>query len=681
MATFTNEYDFIQARLNADKILTEKLREEEREKFTIEERAKFLHDTIAAQIRFLAQQRSEAIRNKLPTRNQMRNQMMTYLKHVKRANENFIPIGLVKDEKLIEKMNKKAAGMDKEEVAKEPESTKVEGLKENIRERSGRRLKMKASKRYPIVDWESKFYDYGHYGRELVYYRIFRADGSSRWIKTFFEMIKLFDRMDLFEIHSLVMKRFETTPPEGIDLLLWGDLRTMFESKADDELWKNQEEWKIQSWIFYENYIVHVLRLEDGTKINILVEKIYPLTKDTLKRMLDLRLTAVSDDDTVFDLLRFIEQQIDEFGGQDRIQKQMAFGKDKSNLLIVDSLLKAIRLSIHLVVYNEELAIPEQTATGKGTSNLLMAGEVQIQALVDGKKIIVNEASIRHDLKLEDAEGTACLPNATIFEKLTRMGSIMASAIICLATNKKFNFSKYIFINMVKNLENINKFWMYPRFVQVFVNQQLGYTSTHTQIFVNPSLTKKLFRNMKREGTSFSGNITPLFNTMMVQASEEVGEDSELLTDSNQIPIDNQPSISSQPQKKQKSKRKQKKEAEVPQDETHHKESIPITSNDPLPSGEDRMQLTELMILCTNLQEQVLDLETSKATQAKEIVGLKKRVKKLERRQKSRTIGLKRLRKVGETRRVESSENKDSLGAQEDASKQGRKIKDLDADA
>ncbi|GJT76563.1 hypothetical protein Tco_1043288 [Tanacetum coccineum] len=53
-----------------------------REQFTIEERAKFLHDTIAAQRRFLAQQRSEAIRNRPPTKNQLRNQMMTYLKHV-----------------------------------------------------------------------------------------------------------------------------------------------------------------------------------------------------------------------------------------------------------------------------------------------------------------------------------------------------------------------------------------------------------------------------------------------------------------------------------------------------------------------------------------------------------------------------------------------------------------------
>ncbi|GJV95541.1 hypothetical protein Tco_1547118 [Tanacetum coccineum] len=58
------------------------------------------------------------------------------------------------------------------------------------------------------------------------------------------------------------------------------------------------------------------------------------------------------------------------------VQKQTAFGKDKSNPLIVDSLLKTIRLSIHLVVYNEELAILEQTATGKGISNPLMAGSL-----------------------------------------------------------------------------------------------------------------------------------------------------------------------------------------------------------------------------------------------------------------------------------------------------------------
>ncbi|GJT18809.1 hypothetical protein Tco_0877515 [Tanacetum coccineum] len=63
-------------------ILAEKLQDKKDEQFTIEERAKFLHDTIAAQRMFLAQQRSQAIRNKPPTKNQLRNRMITFLKHV-----------------------------------------------------------------------------------------------------------------------------------------------------------------------------------------------------------------------------------------------------------------------------------------------------------------------------------------------------------------------------------------------------------------------------------------------------------------------------------------------------------------------------------------------------------------------------------------------------------------------
>ncbi|GJX00267.1 hypothetical protein Tco_0184180 [Tanacetum coccineum] len=161
--------------------------------------------------------------------------------------------------------------------------------------------------------------------------------------------------------------------------------------------------------------------------------------------------------------------------------------------------------------------------------------------------------------------------------------------------------------------------------------------------------------------------------------SKEVGEDSDHLTDYNQIPIVDQQSTSSQSKKKQKSRRKQRKEAEVAQDETEHEESVPTPSNDPLPSGEDSMQLNDLMVLCTKLQKQFLDLEKSKFDQAIEIASLKKRVEKLERKRKFRTTRLQRLKKVGTARRVESSN--DSLGAQEDASKRGRGIKDLDADA
>ncbi|GKF18006.1 hypothetical protein Tco_0062924, partial [Tanacetum coccineum] len=88
-------------------------------------------------------------------------------------------------------------------------------------------------------------------------------------------------------------------------------------------------------------------------------------------------------------------------------------------------------------------------------------------------------------------------------------------------------------------------------------------------------------------------------------------------------------------------------------------------------SGEDRLKLNELMELCTNLSQRVLDLENTKTSQAVEITKLKERVKKLEKRNKLRISGLKRLRKVGRSAQVVSSED-EGLGAQEDASNQGR---------
>ncbi|GJS46869.1 hypothetical protein Tco_0596990 [Tanacetum coccineum] len=130
--------------------------------------------------------------------------------------------------------------------------------------------------------------------------------------------------------------------------------------------------------------------------------------------------------------------------------------------------------------------------------------EQQLQALLDGKKIVVTEASIRRDLQLDGEEGTDCLTNATIFEELTRIG-------------------------MVKKLDNASKFLMYPR-----------------------------------QSKDFSGRETPLFPTMVVQAQEEMGEGSAMPTDPHHTPIVTQPS-SSQPQRKQKSKRSKRKDTEVPQ--------------------------------------------------------------------------------------------------------------------
>ncbi|GJZ66682.1 hypothetical protein Tco_0623378 [Tanacetum coccineum] len=128
---------------------------------------------------------------------------------------------------------------------------------------------------------------------------------------------------------------------------------------------------------------------------------------------------------------------------------------------------------------------------------------------------------------------------------------------------------------------------------------------------------------MKRVGKGFSGAVTPLFLTMMVQAQEEMGED-----------------------------------------ETVNEENVPTQSNDlpllrvnTLGSGEDKLKLKELINLCTKLSNRVLDLETTKAAQAKEIASLRKRVKKLERKRKLKTPGMKRLFKIGRSAQVVSSED------------------------
>nr|GEX02834.1 ribonuclease H-like domain, reverse transcriptase, RNA-dependent DNA polymerase [Tanacetum cinerariifolium] len=96
-----------------------------------------------------------------------------------------------------------------------------------------------------------------------------------------------------------------------------------------------------------------------------------------------------------------------------------------------------------------------------------------------------------------------------------------------------------------------------------------------------------------------------------------------------------------------------------------------------LRSDKDSIKLDELMALCTTLQNRVLDLEKTTTTQRNEIDSLKRRVKKLEKRNGSRTHKLKRLYKVGLSARVESSGDEESLG--EDASKQGRRIDAIDA--
>ncbi|GJV84627.1 hypothetical protein Tco_1524525 [Tanacetum coccineum] len=302
--------------------------------------------------------------------------------------------------------------------------------------------------------------------------------------------------------------------------------------------------------------------------------------------------------------------------------------------------------------------------------------------------------------------------------------STMASAIICLATNQKFNFSKYIFESMVRNLDNLSgKFLMYPRFVQVFLDKQLDGRPNHKKVYIAPSHTKKIFGNMRRVGKGFSGRVTPLFPTMVVQNQSELGEGSAMPTDPHHTPIIIE--SSTQLQKTQKPRKPKRKDTQVLQpsdptdivaDEAVHKELgdrlvRATTTASSLEAKQDSGNITKTRSKATpnessslgttsgggpRCQETIRDtiaqtrfenvsnflkiqmLTRVKTTQQNEIDSLKRRVKKLEKKRSSRTHKMKRLNKVGLTARVESSGDEESLG--EDASKQGRKINAIDAD-
>nr|GEV53199.1 hypothetical protein [Tanacetum cinerariifolium] len=255
------------------------------------------------------------------------------------------------------------------------------------------------------------------------------------------------------------------------------------------------------------------------------------------------------------------------------VQKNMALGKDESNPFIVDSLLKTIWHFLNVVhsklmLFGLTIDVAHLMLLGHKTFVSIKKSNdvVRLQALIDMKKVIITEDTIRHALRLDDAAGVDCLPNEEIFVELARMGyeklstkltfykafflsqwkflihiilqcmsakrtawnefsSSMASAVICLATGRKFIFSKYIFDSMVRNVDSPSKFLMYPRFLQLMINAQVGDLSSHNTKYTSSALTQKIFANMRRIGKGLSGVDTLFFDDMLVQQQVQAVED------------------------------------------------------------------------------------------------------------------------------------------------------------
>ncbi|GKC41727.1 hypothetical protein Tco_1059449, partial [Tanacetum coccineum] len=221
----------------------------------------------------------------------------------------------------------------------------------------------------------------------------------------------------------------------------------------------------------------------------------------------------------------------------------------------------------------------------------------------------------RRDLQLEDAEGVDCLPNSTIFKQLT----LMRSKITAWNEFSSTMASAIIYEAIYKELDD--------------------------------SLVRAATTASSLEAEHDSGNIAK------TRSKATPNESSSLGTTSGGGPMRQETMGDTIAQTRFENVSK------------HSNEPL-LARGNTLQSGEDSLKLNELMELCTNLQTRVLDLEKTKTTQAEEIVSLKRRLKKLEQRKRSRTHGFKRLYKVGITARVESSRDEEILG--EDASQQGK---------
>ncbi|GJV16368.1 hypothetical protein Tco_1361691 [Tanacetum coccineum] len=103
--------------------------------------------------------------------------------------------------------------------------------------------------------------------------------------------------------------RADGKPVEDLDLLLWGDLKTMFEPHVEDTVWRNQQDYKVLEWKLYDSCRVHFLKMQH-VYIYMLVEKRYPLTPSTITDMLNKKLQIDYFRKIAYQLLKHLIKQL-----------------------------------------------------------------------------------------------------------------------------------------------------------------------------------------------------------------------------------------------------------------------------------------------------------------------------------------------------------------------------------
>ncbi|GJU59655.1 hypothetical protein Tco_1237421 [Tanacetum coccineum] len=236
-------WDDIQAKIETDQLLAERLQAREQEELTIEERAILFQQLLEKRRKHFATKRAKEKRNRQPTKAQQRSIMCTYLKNI----EGWKPKDLKSRTELMEESSKKA----KAEIAQESSS-----------KRAGEALEQESFKKQKVEE-----------------------DKESEELKN---MLKKFNREDLEVLWSIVKARFKKTKPVNyMDNFLLLNLKTMFEHHVEDSVRKNQQGLvKVLNWKFYDSCGVHYMFNDVKLQVDYECEmafKLFRLVKKQLK--------------------------------------------------------------------------------------------------------------------------------------------------------------------------------------------------------------------------------------------------------------------------------------------------------------------------------------------------------------------------------------------------------------
>ncbi|GJV71119.1 hypothetical protein Tco_1491114, partial [Tanacetum coccineum] len=275
----------------------------------------------------------------------------------KKQDQTFVAIGSEEDERAIKRMNEQAADTEKEQKAESvhEEVKEEEGAKKR---KLGTRRKLKAKRRkytsgltredddlkmclhiapdedkvvdveildhqYPIIEWQSFYFttkpqfDPTKPLEDDYMNRVTRSNGNKRFFRTLMGVLSIFDREDLKAVYELVMEKYQDEIPEGFDKMLWGDLIIMFNQGDTADFWDEQLNWKIISWKLHSSSGVHTIMTSNGLVIHMLVENRYPLSKEVLSQLLDLKLETEEESTMALELIKFVKQQLEEFEDSD----------------------------------------------------------------------------------------------------------------------------------------------------------------------------------------------------------------------------------------------------------------------------------------------------------------------------------------------------------------------------